>query len=179
MIRCGRTAERSALVCLALALALAACAAPAQPRRKPIPMSAVDTSAGSVEAVRRQLEGTWELVSAEVYPEPGKVVPVEATGRLTFDAYGNVRTDATLAEPSADASRLLSYSGNVVIDPRKKEWRLTDVTAEEGAPPEKALPNEVGPDKIRAYEFVGDELKLLMKDETGRATGSATWRRAR
>jgi hypothetical protein len=176
MIRCGRTAQKSALVCLAFALALGACAA--QPRRTPIPMGPVDTGAGSVEAVRRQLEGTWELVSAEVYPEPGKVVPVKATGRLTFDAYGNVRTEASLAEPSAVASRLLSYSGNVVIDPRKKEWRLTDVAAE-GTPPEKALPPEVGPDKIRAYEFVGDELKLSMKDEAGRATGSVTWRRAR
>ena len=43
----------------------------AAPRERPIKGGDVDTGPGSVEAVRRQLEGTWDLVSLAVTPKGG------------------------------------------------------------------------------------------------------------
>ena len=95
----------------------------AAPRGAPSTMGPVDTGPQSVEATRRQLEGARELVKLETYPAPGKVVPIEATGRMTFDAYGNVRTQGVVQGGGADAQRFLAYEEQVVIDPQKKEWR--------------------------------------------------------
>ncbi len=149
----------------------------AAPRGRPVKMGPVDTGPQSVEATRRQLEGAWELVKLETYPAPGKVVPIEATGRMTFDAYGNVRTQGVVQGGGADAQRFLAYEGQVVIDPQKKEGRLVEVTPE-GKRDVAKLPTEVGIDKIRMYEFVNDQLKLSLRDAAGKVTATATWRRA-
>jgi hypothetical protein len=164
---------RRALVLVLLTAALAACA-PA-PRGRPVKAGPTDTGPGSLEATRRQLEGNWELVSLETYRD-GKPVPVKAAGRLTYDAYGNVTTQGVINDPAAGApSDVLSYSGVIVIDVHKKEWRLTDAQARPGGTAE--LPADVAADKIRKYEFAGDQLKTSMVDKSGRVTATATWRK--
>ena len=50
-------------------LVLPSCAKTA--RERPVKMGDVDTGPGSLEAVRRQLEGSWELVSLAVVPQGG------------------------------------------------------------------------------------------------------------
>jgi hypothetical protein len=96
---------------------------------------------------------------------------------MTFDAYGNVRTQGVVQGGGADAQRFLAYEEQVVIDPQKKEWRLVEVTPE-GKRDLAKLPTEVGIDKIRMYELVNDQLKLSLRDAAGKVTATATWRRA-
>ena len=153
-------------------LATAGCkAAPGQRVLKTEPIA---EGPGTLESERRRLEGTWELVKLETYDAAGSPQTLDATGRMTFDAFGNVRTTGTAKQGSAAATELLGYTGKVVIDPQKKEWRLVDVEKDPGS---TSLPAAVGADKLRVYEFVDDMLKLSLRDATGRVTASVTWRR--
>jgi hypothetical protein len=162
------------VVLIAACLAVGACKS--APRQRPVRMGPVDAGPGSVEAARRQLEGTWELVRLETHPAPGQVVPVDATARMTFDAFGNVKTEGSVPGGSAEAERLLRFDGQVVIDPVKKEWRVVELTGQGKTNPD-SLPPEIAADKIRAYAFEGDVLKLSMRDAAGRVTANATWKR--
>lgn len=151
-----------------LAAAIAASAGcSASPRQRPIKVGAVDAGPSSLEAVRRQLEGRWELVSLQVVGADGQAVTRPAGGRMTYDAFGNVTMEGT----GPDAA-LISLSGRAVIDPVKRELRLADM---EGA---GALPGQVSPDKVRGYAFEGDLLKTSARDASGRVTAVVTWRRA-
>jgi hypothetical protein len=134
----------------------------------------VTSGAGTVEAERRRLQGTWELVSLETLDASGKATPVDASGRMTFDDYGNVRTEGQAKQSSEAANTVLSYVGRVVIDPDKKEWRLMDATPDAGA---SAAPAPVAADKIRSYEIVDDQLKLSLRDAAGKVTARVTWKR--
>lgn len=146
----------------------------AAPRGRVIRTSPIDSGPGTVESERRKLQGTWELAKLETFDAAGKPQVVEATGRMTFDDYGNVKTTGATKEASGTAGTILIYEGRVVIDPVKKEWRILDV---EAAPESGAPPKEVSADKIRAYEFQGEELRLSIRDAAGRVTAAVTWRR--
>jgi hypothetical protein len=140
----------------------------ASPRQRPIKVGSVDAGPNSLEAVRRQLEGTWDLVSLQVVGDDGQAVTRPAGGRMTYDAFGNMSMEGT----GADAA-LIAFSGRAVIDPAKREFRLADV---EGA---GALPSQVSPEKVRGYEFDGDVLKTSARDASGRVTAIVTWRRSK
>jgi hypothetical protein len=154
-------------------LAITACKA--KPGGRVLKTEPIETGPGTLEAERRRLQGTWELVKLELYDASGKPQPLDATGRMTFDEYGNVRTTGSAKQGSGATALLLGYTGQVVIDTVKKEWRLVEVTKDPGS---GAAPAEVAADKVRAYEFVGDELKLSLRDGSGKVTASVTWRRA-
>lgn len=151
---------------LAVTLTTAAGCAGA-PRQRPVKVGSVDTGPNSLEAARRQLEGTWDLVSLQVVTTDGQTVTRPAGGRLTYDAFGNMSMEGT----GADAA-LIAFTGRAVIDPVKREFRLADL---EGA---GALPSQASPDKVRSYEFDGPFLKTSVKDAAGRVTAVITWRRS-
>jgi hypothetical protein len=141
-------------------------------------MGPVDTGPGSLESVRRQLEGTWELLSAEAVDPTGKATPRKAVGRLTYDAYGNLNISAKLEDTGAaptSVSGLLSYSGRAVIDPPKSRLVLMDVKSR--LPSGEPLPAEVSADKVRYYALEGDVLSLTVKDSAGVTTAKTTWRK--
>jgi hypothetical protein len=168
-----------ASVCTALAAALAmgslvSAGCKGAPGGRVLKTEPIDTGAGSLEAERRRLQGTWELVKLETFPASGPPQVLDAKGRMTFDEYGNVKTEGSAKAGSETTASLLSYTGQVVIDPQKKEWRLVEV---ERAADSSALPREVAADKVRAYELVGDQLKLSLRDAAGRVTASVTWKR--
>jgi hypothetical protein len=159
---------------LALAIGLGAACAPA-PRQRPIKVGTVDTGAGSLEATRRQLEGTWELTGLETYPAGGQKVVHKASAVLTYDEYGNLTIMGRIEQEGATAGAaapLLSFKGRAVIDAEKHQLRLMDAQG-----PEKALPAEVSPDLLRRYEFEGDMLKLSTVDGSGQPTATATWKK--
>lgn len=163
------------LVALGLtAGAVASAGCKAQERGRVLKTAPVETGVGTLESERRRLQGTWELVSLETFDPSGKATPVDASGRMTFDDYGNVRTDGQAKQGPAAASTVLSYTGRVVIDPGKKEWRLMDATPDAGA---SAAPAAVAADKIRSYEIVNDQLKLSLRDAAGKVTARVTWKR--
>jgi hypothetical protein len=148
------------------------CAAKA--RETPLRTDRIEEGTGSLEAVRRKLEGTWDLQSFETYPSPGKTVTQKARAVLTYDAYGNMTIDGRLEQPDASsaAAQFLSYKGRVVIDVATSQLRV--VGAEGDA---AKLPKEASTNLARQYAFQGDILTLSMVDARGQATARTTWKK--
>ena len=170
MIR-SRAAFVLAVCCLALTLACRESA-----RQRPIGMGAVDQGASSLETVRRQLLGTWELVGLELAPKPGATrVPVAATGVLTYDEYANLTIDAKTTDANAPVAarevNMLSFKGRAAIDPVKKELRLMNLSG-------NANPDEVlMPNSRRLFEVTPETLKLTVVDEKGQISAVTNWKR--
>jgi len=145
-------------------------------RERPVKMGDVDTGPGSLEAVRRQLQGTWELVSLAVVPQGGgEPVPLKARGTLTYDEFGNLTVDAQTDDPNAPqaarTANLLTFKGRAVIDAAKSELKLMDVTG-------SVDPNTViSTERRRRFAFEGDLLKLSSLEPNGQIAATATWRR--
>jgi hypothetical protein len=172
----GMRRPLSLAIAIACAVSLCGCwGGSSDPRVRPVKMGDVDTGANSVESVRRQLQGTWELVALEM-TSPSGPVNVPAKGQLKYDEYGNMSlsgrvTDATNVDPG-----ILTISGRAVIDPTKHMVRFTNVTGDTTAA-EQALDSNIDPAKVRYYEFVGEMLKTTVKDASGATTATATWKR--
>ena len=79
-------------------LATAGCKA--APRQRVLKTEPIAEGPGTLESERRRLEGTWELVKLETYDAAGSPQTLDATGRMTFDAFGNVRTTGTAKQGS-------------------------------------------------------------------------------
>lgn len=163
------------VVCLVLPALVAGCQS--APRTRPLRTSAVASGAGSTEAVRKQLEGTWTLVSFSVADASGAARPVPAAGRLTYDAYGNLDLSGTLEDPAAAgaSATALAFKGRIVVDAAQSRLVLADVS---GNVDVAALPATMAPDKVRYYAFDGDTLSLETRDGT-RLLARTVWRKAR
>ena len=162
------------LALVALIPAVAGCSS--APRKRPVKGGDVNTGPGSLEAVRRQLEGSWELVSLEAIDAAGKATPRKASGRLNYDAYGNLGIAGKLLDtdqPQTSVSGLLAFSGRAVIDAPKSRLVLMDVQSR--LPSSEAIPAEVSADKVRYYVIQGNMLTLTVKDASGVTTGRTTW----
>jgi len=161
----------------ALAVVTVSGCATSRPRQRPIQGGAVDAGAGSLASVRQQLEGTWNLVSADLVSPAGERMTVKATAVLTYDAFGNFAMKGVFDDPAATAEQkaALNFTGRAVIDIQKQVLRLLDVQQPEGA--FATLPPDMAARRERAYAFEGDLLTLTVKDATGRVTAINTWRR--
>jgi len=147
----------------------------AAPRVRPVKMGDVDTGANSVESVRRQLKGTWELVSLDVVEPSGQKVPAQATGRLTFDEYGNLAMKGTVTGgPNLDPSAL-NLTGRVTIDPDLHAIRIGGVSAANADA--KRIDPKLDASNVRYYAFEGDLLKTTLKNPSGVTTATATWKK--
>ena len=161
------------LIAVCAATAVASCAA--APRQRPVRAGPVDTGAGSVEGARRQLSGTWELVSFEAFTAPGESSQVPATGRLTYDEFGNVTLVGELERGDDSQATLLNMSGRAVIDAAMQRFLILDT--EGNLPFDEADFATASPDRFRYYAFNGDLLELSVKDAGGQTTSLLTWRR--
>jgi hypothetical protein len=148
----------------------------AAPRARPVKMGPVDAGAGSVEAARRQLQGTWQLVELDVYSPSGQKTPVQASGRLTYDDHGNLAMRGTITGSAQVDPSALNFEGRVAIDPDAHTIKLTGVTA--ASADDKRVDPKLDASKVRYYEFEGDLLKTTLKDSAGTTTATATWKRA-
>ena len=148
-----------------------------RPRQRPVEGGAVEGGPGSLEAVRRQLEGTWNLVSADVLSAAGVRTTIKATAVLTYDAYGNLSLKGAYEDPAATTEQkaALNFTGRAVIDTQKQVLRLLDVKQSESE--FAALPAEMAARRERGYAFEGDRLTLTVKDSAGRVTAVNTWRK--
>jgi hypothetical protein len=157
---------------------VAGCAA--APRQRPVKMGDVDTGANSLEAARRQLEGTWDLTSLKTYSSPG-TAPTKAEGItavLSYDAYGNLRimgNPGSAGTLPGGASGLLTYSGRAVIDPVKKELRLLDI--EGGTDPNVTLDKELAVGRVRRYTIENGVLTISVLDAAGQPSATTTWKK--
>ena len=166
-------------VAAGVAGAVAGCA-PA-PRVRPVKAGPTDTGPGSLEYVRAQLEGSWELVRLEAIGPSGAATPVDASAKLTYDRYGNLSvvgdvTDAKAREALGGRPTLLNLTGRAVIDTSKQLIRILDVESDREVEPTKAL-DAASLERARYYEFEGDVLKLTVKDQAGNATARLTWKK--
>ena len=174
-MRPGFNAVAVPLACLLAAHLVAGCAA--TPSRRPLKTTAIDSGAGSPEAVRRQLEGTWSLTSFSVFDTTGKPTVVEASGRLAYDAYGNLDLSGKITDPAAAGGSAagLNFKGRAVVDAGASRLVLADV---EGNVDPAALPKNMGVDKVRYYSFEGDTLSLETRDGS-RVLARTVWKKIR
>jgi hypothetical protein len=175
MLPNGSSAAALSLACLATVSLLAGCAA--QESRQPLRTTAVDTGAGTTESVRRQLEGTWILSGFTVFDGSGTPRTVEATGSLTYDAFGNLVLIGKIADPAAAGAHAdsLAFKGRAVVDAAGRRIVLADLQGNVDA---SALPANMSPDKVRFYSFEGDTLSLETRDGT-RVLARTVWKKGR
>jgi len=146
------------------------------PSSAPIALSS-ESPTGNVEMVRRQLAGTWDLVTLEASPERGGPrAAITAAGTLVYDEFGNLTIDAHTTDPDAPVAARevprVSFKGRAVIDAPKSELQLMSVTG-------NVDPNEVlSPERRRRYQFEGvDRLTLTSFDKDGAVTAISVWKR--
>jgi hypothetical protein len=149
----------------------------AAPMNRPVALGS-STGSGALEVTRRQLEGTWDLVTLEIVVPGGEALtPLKASGTLTYDDFGNLTIEARTNDPAAPPAALeadhLMFKGRAVIDPAKSELKMMDLTG--NADPEEVL----SPEKLRRFELGNDTLKLSSIDGLGHVTMVSTWHRQR
>jgi len=131
----------------------------------------------SLQEVEQQFLGDYELVSYLQFPANGGEVDMNYIGRLSYDAFGNMaglgmpRDLPERAEQSSErVTGGFAYWGKVSFDVENS----IVIHHVEGSP---LVPQWVGGDNIRYFEFTGNFLKLSLKNAQGRITGTLTWRR--
>jgi hypothetical protein len=131
-----------------------------------------------LEAVKQQFIGHYELVSFIQYPAEGGEVDANYIGRIMYDENDHMSAQGMpkdLPARAAQTSELVrggfAYWGPVTWDVANN--RVTHHV--EGSPTRGSW---VGEDNVRYYEFTEDGLlKLSIRDDNGRTTGTLTWRR--
>ena len=162
----------AALAVMIATASLGGCAAKA--REMPLRTERIETGADTVETVRRQFEGTWDLQTFEIYPSPGKTVPQKARAVLIYDAFGNMTIDGRLEQPDAPsaAAEFLSYKGRIVIDLPNQQLRVVDAEGDNAK-----LPAQASTNYMRKYAFEGNTLVLSMVNPQGQTTAKTTWKK--
>jgi len=186
------TGHRHALaLVVCLPLAIAACAS--QPRQRPVKTTPIPTQPGSLDADRKRLLGRWTLVGLTVAADDVLVVPVEAAGILTFDAFANLQIEYRLTEAGRTTLEglgiktpglVLSTSGNAAIDPTQHQITYMAEDAQQkamGFDPDLAArrANPFTVDRVRHYTFGDDNtLTLTTRRDDGRDAAVARWKRS-
>jgi hypothetical protein len=148
------------------------------PLNMPMKGSDVNAGPGSLEAVHRQLEGSWVLASYDVYRQ-GKRQRLSAAGDLAYDAYGNLTMRGELQRPgTGDGAHplLLNYSGRAVIDVSTGELRLLDVAASGDILP-RPISDQLSVTNVRRYEIRGASLTLTVVGGDGQVTAVSAWKK--
>ena len=167
-----RISCRLAVATIALSC-LAACES--APRVRPVKMGPVDTGPASVESVRRQLMGSWELTALEVYSPTGEKIVPQASGRLQYDDYGNLSMKGSIQGASGVDPSVLNLTGQVAIDPTSQSFRI--VRVESASADSRRVDPALDAANVRYYEFADNLLKTTVKAADGRTTAMATWKR--
>jgi len=134
--------------------------------------------ADALDDVKKQFIGDYELATYVSFPAAGGEIDNDYIGRLSYDRFGNMSglgMPRNLPErQSTSTERLTSgfgYWGSVSFNLDNN----TVIHHVEGSP---MVAQWVGGENVRFFEFVGhDILKLSLKDQNGRVTGTLTWRR--
>jgi hypothetical protein len=136
----------------------------------------VDEGAGSLEATRRSLQGSWTLVSLEVVDAKGARRPVKANGTLTYDAFGTMSVRGVIEDQAMKDTIVLDFDGRIVIDTVRREFRAADITLDRPVDQDRIAP--ISPDKVRRYELSGDSFVVTYLDAKSNPTAIASWRRS-
>ena len=139
----------------------------------PIQSQAADT----LQDIEQKFQGDFELVSYIQFPEQGDPIDMNYVGRLSYDAFGNMAglgMPRDLPEKNQAAEERVTggfdYWGKVSFD----LVNSLVIHHVEGSP---MVPEWVGGDNIRHFEFTDGLLKLSLKNSSGRTTGTLSWRK--
>ena len=122
----------------------------------------------------------WGLDRFEVVDSTGKPTPVRAEATLTYDEYGNLIVRGKLLEPMPGEKRveiaLLEYSGPIVLDPKRQQFRLGAANSS-GGPIDPALESKIDPGFVRKYELTDTTLRISYLSPSGSPTAIASFTR--
>jgi hypothetical protein len=178
------------IVLVCAALALTACAA--QERQRPLQTTPIAEGPDTMEAVRKQLEGRWTLVSLNVSTADGKQTSVEATGALTSDAFGVLGIEYRMSDAGQKSlaalgitspNPVISTTGRVVIDPQQKQITYVSEdfqTKALGFDPDLAArrANPFALERARYYVLGTDgTLTLSTRHDNGRDAVVSRWKK--
>lgn len=139
----------------------------------PIQSQAADT----LQEIEKKFQGDFELTSYFQFPEQGDPIDMNYAGRLSYDALGNMAglgMPRDLPERNKTSEERITggfaYWGKVSFD---LENSLV-IHHVEGAP---MVPEWVGGDNVRHFEFSDGVLKLSLKNDSGKTTATLSWRK--
>ena len=140
------------------------------------PANAADND--RLAAVKQQFVGHYELVSFISFPAEGGEVDNNYIGRIMYDENDQMSAQGMPKDLPGRAARTteLVRGGFAYWGPVTWDVSQNKVTHHVQGSPTRG--SWVGEDNIRYYEFTDDGLlKLSIRDENGRTTGTLTWRR--
>jgi len=174
-----RSTARTALLGLATVCLIALTGCTYKASQKNISRGPVDTGPGSLASVRQALKGSWDLQQFQVRTQSGQMQTVRAQGVLECDDFGNVKVNGSLIDPlpqtPGSSGSVLAYTGRIVIDAAKQEFRLDD--AEAAAPVNPGLAATVGPSLVRKFDVSGNVLHIRFVDPAGTVVAQTTFQR--
>jgi hypothetical protein len=171
-----------------LTIITAACAG--APRTRPLPTKPVEEGAGTIEGVRKQLEGRWTLLSLTMHDAGGRSAPIDADGQLVSDAFGNMDVEYRLSETGLKAlgglgikspNPVITTSGKVVID--TTSHRITYVGEDfnqRAFDPDLAAKraNPFALERVRYYTLAPDgTLTLATRYDNGKDASVSRWKK--
>jgi hypothetical protein len=146
-----------------------------------------------MSAVRAQLQGRWELLSLTVHTMEGRAEKIDATGRLSADAFGGMDVEYRISDAGQKTlatlgikppSPVITTSGQVVINPQSKQitYAGEDFT-EKALKFDKELAalraNPFALERVRYYSFQGDgTLILSTRYDNGKDAAVGHWKKA-
>jgi hypothetical protein len=158
------------------AIAVGAWGCHSAPVQKPIYGGAVETGAGSLEATRRALEGTWNLQTLEVVDARGARRGVKASGQLMYDAFGSMNVRGTVEDPALTDTLVINFQGRIVLDTVRHEFYPADLVSDR--PVDASQIQAISPDKVRRYELSGNSLVVTYLDKAAKPTAVIHWSRS-
>jgi len=179
--------RRRSLILWACVLTLCAAALPRasqDKKQKPPP------AAGTMEAVRRQLEGRWNLLSLTMHAADGRSGMIDAKGTLVADGFGAMTVTYMMSEAGLETLKGLGIvspnpeiatSGKVVID--TQQHRITYVGEDFNKKlldPDlaKRRANPFALERTRYYAFEpSGELVLTTRYDNGKDANVSRWKK--
>ena len=176
---------------VAIGLSLAAIAAcKGGTSSMPYRTSPVASGPNTIEAARKELEGTWTLVSLVVQNASGARATPEAAGVLTWDAYGNLIVEYRISDAGLKAleaigvrppTPVIRTEGRAVINPQKKEVQYVPPDAASRPFDPKLAAARTDPfalERLRYYSLDADGvLTFSTRHDNGQDASVGRWKK--
>lgn len=141
-----------------------------------------ETGAGTSTSARKFLEGSWSLMSFQVFPPDKPPIEVGGQGHLEYDGFGNMTVEIRVPPNAVDPLRfagvptndgLMSMKGRTAID--MQQHTLTYFLENQ-----KPFGTPDGPlafNRKRYWEVDGNVLTLTTKSDAGKPLSIAKWQK--
>ena len=135
-------------------------------------------AAEELALVKQKFIGDYELVSYFAFSEDGTGRDMNYIGRLSYDKFENMSGLGMPIDLPARASNSSERTIGGFGYWGKVSWNLRDGTVTHHVEGSPMVPEWVGGDNVRYFEFLNDDLLTLsIKNNEGRITGTLTGRR--